>query len=294
MLPTEFLARLRLAFPPERVETILQGLSGHKPTTFRVNTLKSTNEAVLAELTADGWELEPVTWNTHAFIVRKHGASRIATLPVFTEGKLYLQSLSSMLPALVLDPKEGESVLDVAAAPGSKTTQLAALMKNTGNILANDISPIRLEKLKANLRIQGVTNVTISQTPAQALPEKFANQFDNVLVDVPCTMEGRFDATNPKSYKNWSEFYANEFPQRQLDILRAAITCAKPGGTIVYSTCTISPDENEKVIERILQAEKNISQEQIDIPNFTFTTPGRVDPTADYEGFFVAKLRKLA
>ena len=292
MLPSEFLVRLRRSFSPQRVETIVQGLSGRKPTTFRVNTLKSTNETVLAELTTDGWKFESVPWNTHAFIIRKHGTSRIASLSVFTEGKLYLQSLSSMLPALVLNLKEEESVLDVAAAPGSKTTQMAALMKNTGSILANDISPIRMEKLKANLRIQGVTNVTISHVPAQILPEKFTNQFDKVLVDVPCTMEGRFDTTNPKSYKNWSEVYAREFPKRQQDILRAAIACAKPGGTIVYSTCTISPDENEKINEKILETENNITQEVIDIPNFTFTTPGRVDPTMDYEGFFIAKLKK--
>lgn len=244
------------------------------------------------QLASDGWIIEPVSWNAHAFIVRKHGASRIASLGVFTEGRLYLQSLASMLPAVILDPKKGESILDVAAAPGSKTTQLATLMKNTGKILANDISPIRLEKLKANLRIQGVTNVTVSQMPAQMLSQKYAKQFDKVLVDVPCTMEGRFDATNPKSYANWSEKYATEFPKRQVDILRSAIACAKTGGIIIYSTCTISPDENERVIEKILQEGEVISV-PVEIPGFIFDSPGRVDPTADLEGFFIAKLRKL-
>jgi 16S rRNA (cytosine1407-C5)-methyltransferase len=280
-------------YPAARAESILNGLIARKPTTFRVNTLKSNNEVVLHELREDGWVVEPVAWNINAFTVRKHGASRIATLPVFTEGKLYLQSLASMLPALVLDPEEGSSVLDACAAPGSKTTQLAALLLNTGKILANDISPIRLEKLKANLRIQGVTNVTVSQMPAQFLPEKFTDQFDRVLADVPCTMEGRFDATNPKSYKNWSEVYAREFPKRQSEILRAAIACTKPGGSIVYSTCTISPDENEHVIENILH-DGNVTEELIHIPDFTFSSPGRVDPTADMEGFFIAKLRKLS
>ncbi len=292
MLPSEFLDRLRLAFPPKRADSILHGLRARKPTTFRVNTLTSTNDDVVMALTNDGWWVEPVPCNTHAFIVRTQGASRIASLPVFTQGKLYLQSLSSMLPALVLNPEGGESVLDVAAAPGSKTTQMAALMNNYGSIVANDISPVRQEKLKANLRIQGVTNVTISQMPAQMLPQKFSGQFDKVLVDVPCTMEGRFDETNPKSYKNWSQEYALAFPARQLSILRASIKCAKPGGTIVYSTCTINPEENEGVIEKILK-EGAVGNLPVQIPGFTFHSPGRVDPTDDLEGFFIAKLQKL-
>ena len=149
-----------------------------------------------------------------------------------------------------------------------------------------------MEKLKANLRIQGVTNVITTQMPAQILWEKFSSQFDKVLVDVPCTMEGRFDATNPKSYKNWSEKYAQEFPKRQTDILQSAIRCAKPCGVIVYSTCTINPEENEGVIENILK-NKNVTAEPVHIPEFTFDSPGRVDPTADMEGFFIAKLRKV-
>jgi len=300
VFPKAFLTKLQ-EFPSQRAEAILQGLTVHKPTTFRVNTLKSTKEAVLAELIGDGWAVEPVPWYKEAFIVRKHGANRIASLGVFTSGLLYLQSLASMLPALILNPKEGESILDVAAAPGSKTTQLSSLLHNTGRIVANDISPIRLEKLKANLHIQGVTNVTITQMPAQILSQKFANQFDTVLVDVPCTMEGKFDATNPKSYKNWSEEYAYIFPKRQEDILTSAIRCAKPGGTIVYSTCTISPDENEGVITRILQ-HGEVTTVPIQIPGFNFNPPlsinphvgncVRVDPTSDLEGFFIAKLRK--
>jgi 16S rRNA (cytosine1407-C5)-methyltransferase len=310
VFPKAFLSKLQ-EFPVARADAIRQGLAVHKPTTFRVNTLKSANKAVLDELTADGWVIEPVPWYREAFMVRKYGASRIASLGVFTGGRLYLQSLSSMLPALILDPKDGESILDVAAAPGSKTTQLAVLMHNTGKIMANDISPIRLEKLKANLRIQGVTNVTTTQMPAQILSQKLTNQFDKVLVDVPCTMEGHFDATNPKSYKNWSETYAVAFPARQVDILVSAIRCTKPGGSIVYSTCTIAPNENEGVINEILRKENGgVTTEPIQIPGFSFDAPlltwqgleydhgvancVRVDPTPDMEGFFIAKLRKLS
>jgi len=232
----------------------------------------------------DRWTVKAVSWSPLAYIVKKQGNTRIAALPVFTNGFLYLQSLASMLPALVLNPQKGERILDACAAPGSKTTQMAAIMENTGTIVANDISPIRLAKLKANCRIQGITNVVTSQEPAQNLSMKYTQYFDKVLVDAPCTGTGVHD--------NWSEDYIASFPERQKAILRTAIACTKPGGTIVYSTCTISPDENEGVIEKILK-EGNVQNIPVEIPNFTFDSPGRVNPTTDYEGFFVAKLRKF-
>src|SRR5690348_12352591 len=172
VFPQSFIERLR-QFLPDRCEKILQALSGPKPTTFRINTLKATKESVLSELTADGWEVESIPWYQEAFIVKKQGTHRIATLPVFTEGRLYLQSLSSMLPAIILNPQQGESILDITAAPGSKTTQIAAMMQNSGVITANDISTIRLYKLKANLKIQGATNVAVTQLPAEGIWQKF-------------------------------------------------------------------------------------------------------------------------
>ncbi len=231
---------------------------------------------------------------------------------LYKNGYLYVQSLSSMIPPLVLNPKPDEKVLDLTAAPGSKTTQIAALMHNTGEILANDKSHVRIYKLKANLELQGVTNTQVTQLPGEILWKKLPEFFDKTLVDVPCSMEGRFYTEDEKSYRDWSTNKVKLLQETQKFLLRSGIGCTKVGGTIVYSTCTLSVEENEEVINWILQKEKgNVVLEQIEInglpteksiitwrdkkpfdPSIAKTM--RILPSELMEGFFVAKLRKIA
>jgi tRNA (cytosine49-C5)-methyltransferase len=243
------------------------------------------------------------------FTLLNPSLSQLSEHELYTQGHLYVQSLSSMLPPLVLDPQPGDSVLDIAAAPGSKTTQMAAMMQNQGKILANDTSLVRLYKLQANLKIQGVKNVSTRRGLGQPLWQEFPEVFDKSLVDVPCSMEGRFQCDKPKTWANWSPKKIKELSLRQRALLRSAVSATKPGGVIVYSTCTLSPEENEMVVEWLLKKENGrVELEEIDIPNAPFSPAlqnwkhivfeeqmkltKRILPSESMEGFFIAKFRK--
>lgn len=307
-LPLDFLARLPRLVPPEQFDSVLNAFT-RRPTTFRVNTLKATRDGVVAELTAQGFVLEAVSWYADAFSLRNKSKRELIETSVYTRGEIYVQSLSSMLPPLVLAPQPGEKICDLTAAPGSKTTQIAAMMQNTGEIVANDRSKIRLRKLVANLKLQGVQNVRTRLANGEDLWKKFPAYFDRVLVDAPCSLEGRFEAGNEKSFGDWSLRKVEFLSTIQCHLLRSAVTMTKPGGIIVYSTCTLAPEENERVIDWILQKEPDLVHvEPIELP-LANVLPGmtqwegqnfsaqvrhtiRVLPSELMEGFFLAKLRK--
>jgi len=284
-LPKEFLNRLETIVPTDKLHAILDAYTVMRPTTFRVNTLKTTVYKLLHLLTKQHIVFEPSSVSSLAFIL-KGDKRQLLDLPAYTEGLFYIQSLSSMLPVLALDPQQNDKILDIAAAPGSKTTQMAAIMNNTGQIVANDNSRIRGYKLEANLCTQGVTNTTTRISAGQTLWQDYPEYFDKALVDVPCSMEGTFTTTNPKTYEHWSLKGIKELVQRQKWLLRSAISATKPGGTIVYSTCTLEPIENEQNIDWILKKEKN-NIELVDKPIAIY-------PSERMEGFFVAKLRKVS
>jgi len=233
-----------------------------------------------------------------------------AILNLYKEGYYYVQSLSSMIPLLVLNPKPGEKILDICAAPGSKTTQMATMMGNKGEILANDTSPIRRLRLEANLKIQGVNCAYVSGFPAQSLWIKFPEFFDKTLCDVPCSMEGRFHTFEPESYKGWLVKKVRNLSRLQKWILRSAVSATKVGGRIIYSTCTLSPEENEEVIDWILEKEKGkVQVEKISVAGCQLSDAvmgwdgkkynpevgktARILPSETMEGFFVASLRKI-
>ncbi|MEK7165916.1 MAG: RsmB/NOP family class I SAM-dependent RNA methyltransferase [Patescibacteria group bacterium] len=309
-LPASLRSRLEELIPADLLEEVWQVLRDRRPTTLRVNTLKISPVALVDSFRELGVILEPVAWNPQAFVVINTGLLELTKMLLYKEGYCYVQSLSSMVPPLVLDPVGGEKILDLTAAPGSKTTQMAAMMKNTGEIVANDISHVRLMKLKANLKMQNATNVTVVKSPGQLIWQKYPEFFDKVLVDVPCSMEGRISLTDPKTYFEWSEKRIKQLSVRQKYLLRSGISSAKVGGSIVYSTCTLSPEENEGVIDWILKKEKGVVVlETIEVPGINFS-PGltswrnnqyesslsltrRIMPSRKMEGFFVAKLKKI-
>lgn len=310
VLPKEFLDRLKALLPQSRYSSVLAAFNKRKPTTFRVNTFKSTAEKVNTVLKAQGYALDVVPWNTNAFILRNNSLRALSQTTAYTQGEIYVQNLSSMLPAIVLDPKPGERVLDIAAAPGSKTTQIASLMQNRGEIVANDTSQARIYRLKANMALQGASIAHISRDDGRAIWKRFPEYFDRTLVDVPCSMEGRFFTEDPKSYTDWSVKKVKDLSHLQRWLLRSAISTTKPGGIIVYSTCTLSPEENEEVIDWILEKEQgNIALETVHVAHLPFepsvrswngkkfdariTETGRIFPTDLMEGFYVAKLKKI-
>lgn len=289
---------------------MIKALSSVRPTTLRVNTLKSSPSHLEKILQLHRVQFDRVSWIKDAYIIRNAGIRELMTLAEYNSGGFYIQSLASMLPVLILNPEKQERILDIAAAPGSKTTQMAALMENTGQIMANDTSRIRRYKLEANLRIQGVTNTKISGYAGQVIWKKYPEYFDRILADVPCSLEGRISVGDPKSFADWSLKRIRSLSEIQKWILRSAVSAVKPGGTIVYSTCTLAPEENENVIDWILKKEQGAVITEIinvDIPG---KLPGlsewgmkkyhpsvkrclRIMPNNLMEGFFIAKLRKI-
>lgn len=311
VLPPDFLEKTILAFGQEKAHKIFVSFSHKNPSTFRANTLKISAERLLESLKELKIEVEQLPWYSDAFILKNVPQKVLTETDMYKQGYLYVQSLSSMIPPLVLSPQPGEKILDLTAAPGSKTTQIAALMQNSGEILANDKSRIRMYKLEANVRLQRATNVKFSYIPGEFLWKKYPEYFDKTLVDVPCSMEGRFFVDDPKTYQDWKWGKVKMLSEMQKWLLRSAISATKPGGTIVYSTCTINPEENEGVIDWILKKEKgHVELEKIDIPHLStengmtqfgnkkydasVTHSLRIFPSDIMEGFFVAKLKKLA
>ncbi len=310
VLPQKFIERLPKIIPQESLTEVINSFSHKKPSTFRANTLKISASELEKGLAQLNISVERLPWYENAFILKNTPQKVLMETDFYKNGYLYIQGLSSMIPVLILDPQPHQKILDIAAAPGSKTTQMATLMKNTGEILANDKSHIRNFKLKANIEIQGVLNTQIIQLPGQILWKKLPEFFDKVLVDVPCSMEGRFYTEDQKSFRDWSLNKIKYLEEIQKYLLRSAISCTKPGGTIVYSTCTLSPDENESVIDWILKKEGDaIEIEKIFLHNFHFAAPctkwknkeyspnikntARILPSLIYEGFYIAKIKKL-
>ena len=234
----------------------------------------------------------------------------LSETPQYRNGELYVQSLSSMLPPLILNLQPGERVLDIAAAPGSKTTQMASLMDNHGEIIANDTSRTRIYRLKANMALQGASIAHVSRDDGRAIWKRYPEYFDKALVDVPCSMEGRFNTQDPKTYQDWSLKKVKDLSHLQRWLLRSAISATRPGGIIVYSTCTMSPEENEEVIDWVLAKERgNVIVEDVRLSGAVFdpailvwnakkfdTSIGksaRIYPTNLMEGFYIAKLKKI-
>jgi NOL1/NOP2/sun family putative RNA methylase len=306
--PELFLERLKIIYP-KNAATIQTTLQEKPMPSFRTNTIKTTTPKLKASLLEQGFRLKDISWYSDAFILLNKSIRELTETEEYHQGQLYIQGLSSMIPALILDPQQNENILDLCAAPGSKTTQLAALMKNQGTILANDLSRQRLFKLKANLQLNGVTTTKTMNTVGEKLWQRYSEYFDKTLVDVPCSMEGRICLTDEKTYHDWSPKKIKLLANKQKYLLLSAISATKVGGTIVYSTCTLAPEENEGVIDWILKKIGDaIIIESIQIPHLSlhkgiaqWTKPfhsaviqtSRTLPSQTMEGFFIAKIKKI-
>ena len=316
VLPELFLARLKKIVPSQKLDTVANTFADPKPTTFRVNTLKANRNLVKEKLEREGFRLESISWYPEAFIVREGRLKDLEKTEIYKNGEIYIQNLSSMIPPLVLSPKPGEAVLDLTAAPGSKTTQMASLMKNEGKIIANESDKVRFEKLKSNVLLQGAKNVEVILGYGESIGKKFPEHFDKVLLDAPCSAEGRFDVRTPSSYRYWNLKTVRENAKLQKKLLASAIAALKPGGVLVYSTCTFAPEENEEVINDALERFKGMveienvgARHASPLRSLSNQMSGltawegqkfspevrksvRVLPTETMEGFFVAQLRK--
>ncbi|MCS1351540.1 RsmF rRNA methyltransferase first C-terminal domain-containing protein [Mechercharimyces sp. CAU 1602] len=270
---------------------------------LRVNPLKSTISQFLA-LTE--FRLEPIPWCKEGFYYQ-HQTTRPGKHPYHAAGVYYIQEPSAMAPAEALEPQPGERILDLCAAPGGKSTQIAAKMEGKGILVSNEIDSSRANALVENLERCGVKNAVVTnETPAR-LAKHFRGYFDRILIDAPCSGEGMFRKDNDARGR-WSVRSTERAAELQLEILLEAALMLKPGGRLVYSTCTFNPNENEGALQRFMQQEPSFSIEKL--PNNVYFQSGQpqwaqADPALHQsarlwphhlrgEGHFVAVLQKSA
>lgn len=290
-IPLFFIEKIEKQYGKETAKKIEERLLEEKPVTLRVNTIKSSLEKVKNELEKNNIEYEFVEWNKDALIIKNVREDEIRKLGIYENGEIYLQSLSSMIPAVVLEPKEKENILDMTAAPGGKTTQIAAIAENKVFITACEKNKIRYDRLKYNVEKQGVKNINIMQEDSRKLSDYFS--FDKILLDAPCSGSGTENVFTP----NFSEYLIQKSSKVQEKLLTKALTILKPAGEMVYSTCSILKEENEEIVKKVLKKFKaqiipiNVPQ---NIPVLPTTIDGAlcVCPTKYYEGFFVVKILK--
>ena len=215
---------------------------------LRVNTAKISVEDFLK---IAPWPLEPVPWIHNGFYYDGDNIQP-SKHPYYFAGLYYLQEPSAMTPADRLPVEPGDRVLDVCAAPGGKATELGAKLGGTGVLAANDLSSSRAKGLLKNLELFGIGNVLILSEEPGKLVSYFPEYFDKILIDAPCSGEGMF-RKNPEAACVWSEEKPPECAKMQREIVKQAISMLKPGGMMIYSTCTFSPEENEQIIAWVLR-----------------------------------------
>ncbi|MCM8826069.1 MAG: RsmB/NOP family class I SAM-dependent RNA methyltransferase [Candidatus Omnitrophica bacterium] len=307
-LPQEFLIRLREVYP-SHYSQICNTFMAKKEESFRINYLKIDLPKLKQELAKENIRYKELIWPQGGFILK----SDLRTLQktyLYLQGYIYIQNISSMIPPIVLFPQPNDKILDLCAAPGAKTTQIASLVGRECEIIAVEKIRTRYYKLLTNLKIQGANFVKPLLYDGLWIRKKFPEYFDKVLLDAPCSAEGRFYVLNPRSFKYWKYRKVKEMAHKQKRLLASAIHSLKPKGILVYSTCTFSPEENEEMVDWALNKFKDsLELLPVDVPlknaisgllkwrNKKFSQSlkltCRIIPDNCMEGFFIAKFKKL-
>tara|TARA_Y100000034_G_scaffold133267_1_gene198270 strand:+ start:534 stop:1511 length:978 start_codon:yes stop_codon:yes gene_type:complete len=253
-----FEERMKLLMPDAADFSRFSQIIHKHPLKFiRCNTLKIEPQELLSRLTKKGWTVvQPFEKHPEIMLIESElEPGGLGKSPEHILGLYYVQEISSMLPPLALDPQPGEFILDAFASPGSKTTQMASYMENTGTIIANELKLDRIKILTSNLERCGVTNTLVSRQDAVSLCNKLAKtdfKFDKILLDAPCSGSGTL-RSSPKTFKMWNPKVVKKLGRQQKVFFASAIKCLKVGGTLVYSTCTHAPEENEAVVSFALE-----------------------------------------
>merc|ERR1719153_1014099 len=297
-------------FPVSEILDVLEANEVQRPVTIRTNSLKTRRRDLAQALINRGVNLDPVgKWSKVGLVVYSATVPLGAT-PEYLAGHYILQGASSLLPVMALAPQEGERILDMASAPGGKTTHIAALLKNTGFVMANDANRDRCKAVVGNLHRLGITNTTVCTHDGRRLP-KVMTGFDRVLLDAPCSGTGVISKDpSAKTGKDDRDIHLCSHLQKEL--ILAAIDCldhkSKTGGYLVYSTCSILPEENEAVVDYVLRKRHcKLVPTGLDFgkEGFTKYREQRYHPSMDLcrryyphthnmDGFFVAKIKKLS
>jgi NOL1/NOP2/sun family putative RNA methylase len=272
---------------------------------IRINTLFGTVKEIKTNIEKKGWILEPIPWCSEGFWISHPERRDVGNLLEHHLGMIYVQEAASMIPPLILSPKPGDLVLDMCAAPGSKTTQMGAMMHSTGLIVANDYKGQRLQSLGINLQRSCLTNVMITLMHGKRF---YQFQFDKILLDAPCSGTG----TIRKSLKTitiWNAGMISKLARQQKELIQRAFENLKPGGEMVYSTCSVEPEEDEGVVDFVLKTFPSADIIKVKLPGLKTSPPviefngikydDRVKDTLriwpqdnDTEGFFIAKIKK--
>lgn len=327
-IPDRFWEKLHKLFPDEDTYQQIQQTFQARPTTIRLNSLKADPQATLSKLQNQGFEFKPSGFNDLAFSLQNKSKAELISTDQYENGEVYVQSYASQMPPLFMDLQPGQTVLDLTAAPGSKTSQIAAIMDLKGELHANDVNKIRFYKLKHNLQKLGVIPQDDPNSSQESKPENnqfcqlhrrhgadlcdsFPDEyFDRILLDAPCSGECRFVVDRPKTFQYWSKHKIKEMEQKQRKLIIPAWSKLKKGGVLVYSTCTFAVEENEKMINYFLKKfpdQAEIITQHIDgvtkLPSITtynnkplnpqIQNTFRILPTNEIEGFFIAKIRKI-
>ena len=282
------------------------------PNSIRCNTLKIDAGDLKKRLENYGWKIKvPYKDFPEIMIVDGVKPGEIGNSKEHLLGYFYVQEISSMLPMLILKPRSGEIVLDLCASPGSKTTQAAAMMENSGTIIANEVSIGRISILNSNLQRCGVMNTVVTRKEGSAFCERFLKKskirFDKILVDAPCSGEGTL-RKSPKTFEMWNVNMIKKISRTQRKLAESAIRLLKAGGEMIYSTCTLAPEENEMIVDYLLK-KFDIKIEPVSLPlkfrkgvcgwdgvelNSQVKNCLRLYPQDNNtDGFFVAKIKKL-
>jgi NOL1/NOP2/sun family putative RNA methylase len=290
-------------------EDTMAALRTPRHQSLRLNPMRGDVAATLDELQALGWQGEPYAWCADAYSITSDLVA-IRDSAAVQEGRAFIQNAASWLPVIALDAQPGDKILDVCAAPGGKTSHIAALTHNGAHIWANDNSRTRLARLQANMTRLGASIDRYTLYDATALARKLeGQQFDRILLDAPCSGEGLMHLDRNADFATWSVAHVKRLQQLQKRILTQAWQLVKPGGTLVYSTCTMAPEEDEAVVDYLLRTHEDahIVPLELQLPNRVPTVKEwngkayapelqgcmRLKPSETIEAFFVCKLKKV-
>ncbi len=285
-------------------------------TTIRLNSLKGNVEKTYQSLKKKGYELEEIAWAPNTYFVNNKDKAEVSQTDEYREGFFYIQNLSSILDTLVLDPKPNERILDMCAAPGSKTTHIADIVNNKGNILANELEINRTNSLRNVIEQFGANSVKVTLSDGREFGKKYPDYFDRVLLDAPCSGEGMIYMKGMKPLRFWSIKKVKGSSTLQKELIDSAFKTLKAGGVLVYSTCTLEPEENEGVVTHLLDKHRNARVINIELVNSErfekfkhLVLPGithwsgntydpsviksiRILPSPEMMGFYIARIVK--
>ncbi|WP_162162970.1 RsmB/NOP family class I SAM-dependent RNA methyltransferase, partial [Gorillibacterium massiliense] len=277
-LPIEFITRIREQLGPE-AEAFLASYAEARTQGLRCNPLKAAPDDAVWKNLRQLFQLEAVPWCPTGFYYPEE--ARPGRHPYHAAGLYYIQEPSAMASAEQLAPEPGETVLDLAGAPGGKSTQIAGMLQGRGLLVANEIHPGRARILSENIERMGISNAIVTSMTPDSLAVRFPFFFDRIMLDAPCSGEGMF-RKDPDAAEEWNAGSPAFCAARQKDILKDAVKMLKPGGILGYSTCTFNREENEEVIQWLLA----------EYPLFRLLASERIWPHKERgEGHFVAFLQ---